>query len=247
MDASDDIQWGAGMERVPLVAFDGEQLTINNFRNFRYECNGRYEAKYETRTFDMRCIATADFIVVPFQPQGDLAHTMVSFGFTDGQYMVVSVEARRRKDQSYGVFKGLFGVYQLMYVIADERDAIGLRSECRGHEVYLYRSKASAEQVGQFFRSMMQRADKLSTSPERYNTVFNNCLTNLRVHANQIWPGLVPLSWRLLFTAHSDYLAYKIGLLEKGESFDSTREDAFINDRAKGHWLDPDFSTIIRS
>ena len=187
------------------------------------------------------------FIVVPFQEREDLAHTMVSFGCTNGEYLVVSVEARRRKDQTYGIWKGMFGAYQLMYLIADERDVIGLRSECRGDDVYLYRSKSSVEHVNQFFRCMMQRADKLSKSPERYNTIFNNCLTNLRYHVNGIWPGLVPLSWRLLFTAHSDYLAYKVGLLEEGESFESTRKQALINERAKGKLNDSKFSQIIRS
>ena len=226
MNAANEIEWDTGMEQAPLLTFDGDRLTIENFRNFRYDCNGGFEPRYETRTIDMRSIETVDFIVVPFQEREDLAHTMVSFGCTNGEYLVVSVEARRRKDQTYGIWKGMFGAYQLMYLIADERDVIGLRSECRGDDVYLYRSKSSVEHVNQFFRCMMQRADKLSKSPERYNTIFNNCLTNLRYHVNGIWPGLVPLSWRLLFSAHSDYLAYKVGLLEEGESFESTRKQA---------------------
>ena len=247
MNASDDNQWDTGMERMPLLTFEDDRLTIENFRNFRYDCNGRFDPKYETRTLDMRSVETVDYIVVPFQGQADLAHTMVSFGCASGEHFAVSVEARRRKGQAYGLLKGMFGAFPLMYVISDERDVIGLRTECRGDEVYLYRSKASAEQVNQFFRCMMRRADKLSKSPERYNTVFNNCLTNLRYHVNRIWPGLVPVNWRLLFNAHSDYLAYKVGLLEEGESFESTRKQALINERAEGHLNDPNFSQIIRS
>ena len=235
------------MERIPLLTFAGDHLTIENFRNFRYDCNGRFEPQYETRTVDMRSVETADFIVVPFQGMADLAHTMVSFGCADGERIVVSVEARLRKNQKYGIWKGMVGVYPLIYIIADERDVIGLRVECRGDDVYVYRSKASAEHVNQFFRCMMRRADKLSKSPEKYNTVFNNCLTNLRYHVNRIWPGLVPVNWRLLFNAHSDYLAYKVGLLEEGESFESTREQARINERAHGNLDEPNFSQIIRS
>ena len=235
------------MERVPRLTIEGDNLRIENFRNFRHGCDGGFEANYETRTVDMRSIKTVDYIVVPFQGQTDLAHTMVSFGSGNGEYLVASVEARRRKNQTYGLIRGMLGFYQLMYIIADERDVIGLRTECRGDEVYLYRSKASAEHVNQFFRCMMRRADKLSNSPERYNTVFNNCLTNLRYHVNKIWPGLVPLSWRLLLNAHSDYLAYKVGLLEESETFKSTRKRALINGRAKGNSRKANFSQIIRS
>ena len=234
------------MERVPLLTFEGDRLTIENFRNFRYDCNGGFRPTYETRTVDMSSIETADYIVVPFQGLSDLAHTMVSFGCSNGEHLTVSVEARRRKGQPFGIWRGMFGAFSLMYVIADERDVIGLRTECRGDDVYLYRSKASPEHVNQFFRCMIRRADELSKSPERYNTVFNNCLTNLRYHVNKIWPGLVPLNWRLLFNAHSDYLAYKVGLLEGGESFKSTRKQALINERAKGNWHKPNFSQLIR-
>ena len=29
--------WDVGMERSPLVTFDGDSVTIKNYRNFRYE------------------------------------------------------------------------------------------------------------------------------------------------------------------------------------------------------------------
>ena len=107
-------------------------------------------------------IVSADFILVPFSNQPDLAHTMMSFGTRDGEYLVVSVEARRRLGQSFGLIKGFFGAFQLMCVIADERDAIGQRVECRGDDVFLYPSSATPEQIWQFFRCVMSRADKLS-------------------------------------------------------------------------------------
>ncbi len=239
-------QWAVGMERVPLIHFDSGRVHVENFRNFRYECDGSHIENYETRSVAIDSLKTADFIVVPFAGQPDLAHTMMSFGTRDGQQMVVSVEARRRLNQKYGIIKGIFGAFQLMYAIADERDAIGLRTELRGDDVYLYRTSASAEQVQTLFKSVMARADKLSRKPERYNTITNNCLTNIRIHMNRIWPGLIPWNWRILINAHSDYLAYRLGLLESNESFESTREQANITERAKGNWHREDFSRQIR-
>ena len=227
--------------------YKGDQVEIENFRNFRYECDGTHEENYETRQFNIPDIVTADFIVVPFASQPDLAHTMMSFGTRDDQHLVVSVEARRRWQQKYGILKGIFGAFPLMYAIADERDAIGQRTEMRGDDVYLYRSSAEPDEVQRFFRCVIARADKLSKSPERYNTITNNCLTNIRFHINRLWPGQIPWNWRVLINAHSDYLAYKLGLLETNDTFESTREHANITDKAKGHWHREDFSQLIRA
>ena len=35
--------WDVGMERVPLVRLEGNEVHIENFRNFRYECNGGHD------------------------------------------------------------------------------------------------------------------------------------------------------------------------------------------------------------
>ena len=239
--------WDVGMERVPLVQIEGNEVHIQNYRNFRYECDGSYDENYETRTVKINELESAEFIVVPFASRPDLAHTMMSFGSSDGQHTVVSVEARRRLNQKYGIIKGIFGAFPLMYVIADERDAIGQRTEMRGDQVYLYRVRATAGEVQVFFRSVLARVDKLSKSPEKYNTITNNCLTNIRFHLNGIWPGRVPWNWRILINAHSDYLAYKHCLLDSHESFESTREQANITPRAKGNWHREDFSQLIRA
>ncbi len=247
IDPNEGGPWDVGMERVPLVKRKGNEFHIENFRNFRYECDGSHEENYESRIVEIDKLESAEFILVPFATQPDLAHTMMSFGTSDGQHTVVSVEARRKLNQKYGIIKGVFGAFPLMYAIADERDAIGQRTEMRGDEVYLYRAKASPEQVQSFFRCVMARVDKLSKSPERYNTVTNNCLTNIRFHMNRIWPRLIPWNWRILVNAHSDYFAYKLGLLESHESFESTRERANVTPRAKGNWHREDFSQLIRA
>ncbi len=239
--------WDVGMERIPLVTFDGDSIRIENFRNFRYNCDGTHEEKYEVRTVNVPSIVSADFILVPFADRKDLAHTMMSFGFDNGQHIVVSVEARRRLNQKYGIFKGMFGAFPIMYAVADERDAIGQRTEIRGDDVYLYPSNATPDQVQSFFRCVMQRVDKLSKSPEKYNTITSNCLTNIRFHINRIWPNRIPWNWRLLINAHSDYFAYKLGLLQSDESFESTHKRANITAKAKGNWHREDFSALIRA
>ena len=239
--------WDVGMEKSPLITFNGEQsVVVENYRNFRYDIDGSHEENYETRTVPVSELAYAEFVVIPFESQPSLAHTMMSFGTCDGRHTIVSIEARRHLDQKYGVIKGIFGAFPLMYVIADERDAIGHRTEIRGDQVYLYRIRATPAQVQKFFLCVMQRVDKLSHRPETYNTITNNCLTNIRTHVNRIWPNTVPWNWRILINAHSGYLAYKLGMLDTDVSFALTQQKANITSKAKGNWRREDFSKLIR-
>lgn len=241
--------WDIGFERLPEITFSqqGDSVDIRNIRNFRYSCESGHEECWDSRSYSFSETCRVDFIVVPFVGRSDLAHTMVSFGFRDGRHLVISVEARRAKNQPYSVMKGLFRAFPIMYVIADERDAIGQRIECRGDTVHLYRSSATAHESACFFRAMVQRAEALSRQREYYNTLLNNCLTNLRRHINDIWPGRVPWRSGVLLTGHADYLAYQLGLLSSDESFESTRENSAVNELAKGHWQKADFSKQIRS
>lgn len=239
--------WDTGFEREPAVRFnDDGSVQIDNVRNFRYECDGTHEPGWERRTFDLNAVCHVDFIVVPFAGHSGLAHTMVSFGFDDGRYLAISVEARRQAEQPYSIVKGLFGAFQLMYVIADERDVIGHRSEYRGDTVHLYRSAADREESTCFLRSMLERAEQLRVQPEKYNTLTNNCLTNLRDHVNRIWPKRIPWNWRVVLTGHASHLAYHLRLLKESDSFQSLVQQAAINDLAKGQWHQDDFSRVIR-
>ena len=239
--------WDVGFDRAPTVAFqDTDNFTVTNFRNFRYQCDGSHTACWESRTFDLQSTSHVDFLVVPFAKRRGLAHTMVSFGFDDGQYFSISVEARRRTGQPYSVVKGVFGAYPLTYLIADERDVIGHRTEVRGDSVHLYRSAATRQEAACFLKSMLLRTNALSQTPETYNTISNNCLTNLRDHVNEVWPGRIPWRWQVLLSGHADHLAYKLNLLEGDESFQELSKLAIIDDLAHGHWHHDDFSQRIR-
>ena len=55
------------------------------------------------------------------------AHAFVSFGFDDGGYVAISVEARREAGETYSPARGLMKQFEIMYVVGDERDLIGLR------------------------------------------------------------------------------------------------------------------------
>ena len=187
-----------------------------------------------------------DFIVVPFKDAPNLAHTMLSFGFDDGHYLAVSVEVRLEEGESYSPVKGALRQYEIMYVVADERDLIQLRTQHRKADVYVYRTRATPDQARSLLMDMMQRVNQLAEKPEFYNTFTNNCTTNIVLHINHLRPGRVPYDIRVLLPGQSDRLAYDLGLLDTKVSFEETKLAARVNNLAEIHRDHPDFSQLIR-
>ena len=97
------------------------------------------------------------------------------------------------------------------------------RVTCDRSDVYLYRSTATPEQARELFVDVMHRVDKLTRSPEFYDTLTNNCTTNIRNHVNHLKPDEVPYDYRVLLPGLSDELAYDLGLIEHHGSYAETR------------------------
>ena len=201
---------------------------------------------YYDKTFDLDELRSVDFIVVPFNETPSLGHTMLSFGFEDGEHLAVSVEIRKERGQKFSAIGGFFRQYELIYVVASERDVIQKRVNCDRSDVYLYRSTATPEQARELFVDVMRRVNKLAKSPEFYDTLTNNCTTNIRNHVNHLKPDEVPYDYRVLLPGFSDELAYDLGLIEHHGSYAETRLRARVNYQAYLHRNDPLFSQAIR-
>src|SRR5690606_3335397 len=119
--------------------------------------------------------------------------------------------------------------YEIMYVVADERDVIQLRANHRDEDVYRYRTTATPEQAQLLFVDVMQRTNELATHPEFYDTITNNCTTNIVRHVNRIQPNRLAYDWRVLLPGYSDQLAYQQGLIERHGTFEQTRARAHVN------------------
>ena len=119
--------------------------------------------------------------------------------------------------------KGFFQQYGLMYVVASERDVIQRRVNCDLSDVFLYRSTATPEQARKLFLDVMRRVNKLAREPEFYDTLTNNCTTNIRNHINHLKPDEIPYDYRVLLPGYSDRLAYDLGLIERHGSYEETR------------------------
>jgi hypothetical protein len=242
---SNDRDWAVDQAILPHAEINGPMVTVRNIRNFRYVSEEQYTPAYYDKTFDLRQLDSVWFVVEPFGPVG-AAHTFVSFGFGDRDFVAISIEIRKEKGETFSPLRGLLRQYEVMYVIGDERDLVKLRTNYRKDRVYLYPIHTTRERKVAMFVSMLERANALRARPEFYNTLTNTCTTNLVEHVNEIVPQRIPLRPAVLLPANSDRLAYDLGLIRSGRPFDETRTAAQINDLARRFADDPDFSRKIR-
>lgn len=239
--------WTEDQQILAQAEISGNVVAIKNIRNINYRTTSDYDVAYYDKAFDLEKLESVWYIVEPFSGHGaGAAHTFVSFGFASGEYVAISVEIRKEKGESFSPVKGLLRRYEIVYVIADERDVVKLRSNYRKDEVFLYPVNTSKENMQKLFVSMLLRANKLATQPEFYNTLTNTCTTNLVSHVNEIVPGRIPLSYKVLMPAYSDELAREIGLIDNMLTIDELRARYRINERSLLFADDQLFSQRIR-
>ena len=251
---TNDRDWNDDQATLSYANISGDTAVIHNIRNFTYASTTSFTPAYYDKTFDLTKIVRAWYIVEPFSGIPGSAHAFLSFEFEGGQFVSISVEIRKQKGESFNPLKGLFNQYELMYVIADERDVVKLRSNYRKDLVYVYPIKVRAddsysakEKVRRLFVSMLERTNHLKDHPEFYNSVTNTCTTNIVDHVNEVTPSRIPfMRLGILFPALSDKLAYKLGLIDTDLSFDDARKKYFINDKAERYADAEDFSVRIR-
>jgi hypothetical protein len=242
---SHERDWKTEYAVLPQALFRGEQLTIRNLRNFTYKPDGSVrEARYEDRTYDLSKLESLWYGISHFYDYG-LAHTCVSFGFQDGQYLTLSVEARQAKDQSYHPLRGILREYELIYLATDERDVIGVRTHVRLERVYLYELNVETEKMRRLLFAMLGTMNEIYERPAFYDTLVDNCTTNILQHAERLTFWDIYLDYRGLLPGYSDALAYEIGVLDTSVPLEALRRKSRI-DPAVTAIEDPQFSRKIR-
>lgn len=230
---SNDRDWVDFAKPLATATFDGDLVRINNLRNAIWKSDSDYQLRWETREYDLREIQSVDFVVVPFAMGRALAHVFVSFGFANGEYVAISVEVRKEKDEVYSPLRGMFRHYEIAYIVGDERDLIGLRANVWNEPVHLYPIKATPAQARSAFVSMLERANSLRAKPRFYNTLLHNCTTTVLNHANDLRQDKVSAwNWRIVLPGYSDGLVQELGLLDFDGSIEEARDRFLINDRA---------------
>jgi len=238
-------EWQADVAVLPYADIKGDRVTVHNIRNCDYRSETDYTARYYDQTFDVSKLDSIDLHLVnwgiPY-----ISHTMISFGFQGKKHLCISIETRKEKGEDYSTIKGFFRQYELIYVVADERDLVRLRTNYRKDEmVYLYRLNGKKKVFREIFLDYMRYINRLKNEPEWYNALTGNCTTQIRGHTKP-YTGKTKWDWRILLNGQLDEMAYENGLLNQSLPLETLRQKSIINQRAKGLDQHPDFSILIR-
>lgn len=218
---SHDRDWELGHEALPSITYNAtsSRVTIDNFRNFSWTAVKSAEASYETRTFDLDKITGVDVLISHFDDFEGLAHIFLSFGFKDGERVVVSLETRRESDETFSPLLGILRQFEIIYVVGSEEDIVGVRTGHRNERVYLYPTKATPEQARKLFNLLAEDINGVYQKPRMYNTLTNNCTNELTRPVEVMSEVNFPLTWKTILPGYFDEVLYELGLIDTSQSF----------------------------
>jgi hypothetical protein len=242
---SNSRDWSPDVARLASVERLGDVLTVRNVRNFDYRSDSDFTPHYEDRTYDLTKLRGLD-LVMSYWGSPAIAHTILSWQFDGAPPLAISIETRKTKGQAYSAVEGFFKQYEIIYVAADERDLVRLRTNHRGEQVYLYRLTTPLPRVRALLMEYVESMNRLVHHPQFYNALTDNCTTSISRHVRHIDPGAMPFDWRLLANGYGDRRLYERGGVDRRLPFEALRERSFINERAQAADRDPAFSERIR-
>lgn len=240
-----DRDWAPDVARIVTGEVQGSTVTLHNLRAFRWRDRDHAAEAWETRQLDLDRLATADMITSVWSSP-DIAHLLVSFGFTDGQRIVFSVEIRRERGEKFSSLGGFFRQFELALIAADEEDIVKLRTHHRAEDVRLYPLRLTPDQLRVVFLEYVKLGNDLAAKPRWYNTVTANCTTVVWHLTRALNPDL-GLDPSLLLSGRLPAWLYRLGLIALPGTLAEIREAARISPRALATPEGADFSAAIRT
>lgn len=244
---SQNREWADDVARHLKPRVEGNVVTMENVRNFDWRSDTDYTVRWDTRRYDLDRLRSVD-VSLSYWTGPAIAHTLVSFGFDDGQFVTFSIEIRKERGESFSSVGGFFKQFENSLVAADEHDILRVRTNVRGEDVYMYRVRLPQSEMRSLFLGYVDEAHALAGAPSFYNTLTANCTTIVYSLAKHVVPGL-PMDWRLLASGYLPAYLHDVGGLTPGLSMDALRAGGRITDRAIATDQQPrvNFSQAIRT
>jgi hypothetical protein len=234
--------WKPEVAVTPHAVVEGDVVTFYQVRNFEYRSVEDFTPRYETRRFDLRNLRGVD-IFINYWGSPYMAHPIVSYDFGKDGRVCFSIETRPEKGEVYSALGGLYRRFELIYIVADERDVVRVRTNYRkGEDVYLYR--LNAPYAKESFLEYVHTVNELHERPRWYNAVTNNCTTAIR--QQRAASERAPWDWRMLVNGLGDQLLYERGAINRSLPFPELKRISHINARAQAADGAADFSVRIR-
>ena len=245
LQPSNNRAWQPNVARTAWAEIDGDRVILHNLRNCEYRTETDYTPRWETREVDLARLRGID-LAITYWGSKWIAHPIVSFQFDQALPVCFSIETRLESGETYSAIGGLYRRCELIYVCADERDVVRVRSNFRqGEDVYLYRTTVTPAAARERFLEYLATLNALNAKPRWYNAVTTNCTTSIRTQ--RAATQRAPWDWRILLNGFADEMLYEQGALAaSGLPFTELKARAPINAAARAANDAPDFSERIR-
>lgn len=228
---SNDRDWAADVARPAMGEIKGDVLTMRNVRNFEWRTETDFTERWDDRTYDLKKLNDVD-LVASYWAGDTIAHILVSFGFSDGQRLVWSIELRRTKTQAYSALASFFKQSELIFLAADERDILRLRTNVRGETVRMFPLKLKPGAPRRLLGEYLEMANGYAQTPRWYNTVTANCTTMVFRIARVLHP-YAPFNWRVLLSGYFPELIYSHGGIDNSIPWPQWRVKSEIDSAAR--------------
>ncbi|WAP67735.1 Lnb N-terminal periplasmic domain-containing protein [Jiella pelagia] len=240
-----DREWATDVEHIVTARREGRIVTLENVRDFVWSSRDDYVAQWKMEEYDLAELASVD-VILSYWGIDAIAHTLVSFGFSNGRHVVFSVEIRREWNEEFSSLAGFFKSYELALIAATERDILFLRTNVRGEDVYLYPVAIPQEAMQTLFMEYAKAGNDLARQPAFYDTLTANCTTVVFDLARMIEPGL-PTDWRILLSGYLPGYLRDQGVLPWNGSISELRQRAAISRKSESALPDEDYSRAVRA
>ena len=225
---SHDRDWDASVAVLPRAVRNGDTVTIENVRNFDYRSLHDFTTRYEARTYHLAHLTAVDVIFFNWG-SAVMSHPVLVFDFGLDGRVCMSIEVRYQRGQKYSVLRSLYHYYELLFLVADERDAILRRTKYHpSQEAHLYRLATTAEELRVTFLDYIDAINALYQRPRWYHGLCTNCTTTFYRLPSQ----RCRCDWRVLVNARLDRALYAAGRLDRTLPFPELRRSAYLNDIA---------------
>ena len=246
---SNDRQWQPDVAQLAWAEIDGDRARLHNVRNFAWgKTEAEFNARWEDREVKISDIRGIDLFVSHWGSAW-IAHALVSFDFGEGRYLTASTEVRKEMGEGYSAIWGFFRKYERIFVLADERDVIRLRTNVRtDEEVRLYRTRMTPADAQALFREYLSWMNTARREPQWYNALTANCTSSYTdfLVARGIG-GVSRWDWRQVANGKGEEMLYELGNFNApGLSFAELQQRTLINGSAKAADQAEDFSRRIR-
>lgn len=225
---SHDREWDPSVAVMPRAVRERDVVTIENVRNFEYRSLDDFTPRYENRTYHLANLKGADIIFFNWGI-ALMSHPVLVFDFGPDGYICISIEVRFRRGQRFSITRSLYRQQELIFLVADERDAILRRTKHgRPQDARLYRFNAAPEELRTAFLDYVATINSLYETPRWYHGLWANCTTSFYRMPN----SRRRLDWRVLANGRLDRALYEDGRLDRTLPFPELRRIAYLNDLA---------------